>query len=244
MSLTVHDGQIVSHHKIYRDILRPSREDLLPFQEVGVADVLEGLDAGHALMDPAIRPVWTGAKIIGPALTVLTVPGDTLMLHYAVEVCQAGDVIVLASEEPNPSAVWGKMVSVVARARGVAGVIVDGFVRDIAYIRDAQLPVWTRAVSPRGSTRKGPGSLNVPICCGGVRVEPGDLIMADDDGVIVIPQAKRLAALEVGLRRVAREQKMMPQLLEGTSPFTILGLDQAVKGAGLEENPGRWQDEH
>lgn len=227
-------------HRIYRDIARPSVEELRSFDDLGVADVLDGLPPG-SLMDLVLRPIWPGARIIGPALTAVNVPGDTLMLHYAVELCRPGDVLVLVSEGQNPSALWGKMVSVVAQARGAAGVIVDGFVRDTAYIRESAFPVWARAVSPCGSTRKGPGSVNVPVRCGGVWVNPGDWIMADDDGIVVIAPQHRAAALEMGQGRVQREAKIMPRLQQGISPFEILGLDQAVKAAGLEETPGCYQ---
>jgi 4-hydroxy-4-methyl-2-oxoglutarate aldolase len=227
--------------QIYHDIARPSREVLKPFADVGVSDVLEGLEM-DTLLDPAIRPVWDGAQIIGPALTVLNTSGDTLMMHYAVELSQPGDVLVLVSDQPNPSAVWGKMVTVVARARNLAGVIVDGNVRDSAFIREVKFPVWARAYSPRGSTRKGPGSINVPVSCGGVIINPGDLIMADDDGIIVIPQSKMDAALSAAQARLQREKNIMQKLEQGISPYTILGLDAAMKQAGLEEYSGQFID--
>jgi 4-hydroxy-4-methyl-2-oxoglutarate aldolase len=227
----------IAPYRIYRDIPRPSVADLRPFDELGVADVIDGLPAG-SLLDLALRPIWPGARILGPAVTALNVPGDTLMLHYAVEICRPGDVLVLVSEGENPSALWGKMVSVVAQARGAAGAIVDGFVRDTAYIRESAFPVWARAISPRGSTCKGPGSLNVPVVCGGVTIHPGDWILADDDGIVVIPPEQRTAALEFGLRRRQREEAILPHLHQGVSPFEILGLAQAVRAAGLEEHPG------
>lgn len=227
----------IAPYRIYRDIPRPSADDLRLFDGLGVADVIDGLPAG-SLLDLALRPIWPGARILGPAVTALNVPGDTLMLHYAVEICRPGDVLVLASEGENPSALWGKMVSVVAQARGAAGAIVDGYVRDTAYIRESAFPVWARAVSPCGSTRKGPGSLNVPVVCGGVTIHPGDWILADDDGIVVIPTAQRAAALELGRGRMQREEAILPRLQQGVSPFEILGLAQSVTAAGLEEHPG------
>lgn len=229
------------NNRVFRQISRPEPATLMPFQDLGVADVLEGLPP-TALLDTGLRPIWPGAQIIGPALTVLNVSGDTLMLHYAVEICQPGDVLVLTSDEPSPSALWGKMVTVVAQARGVAGVIVDGFVRDTAYIREACFPVWARAISPRGSTRKGPGSVNVPVVCGGATINPGDLIMADDDGIIAIPPALAHTALAAGQGRVARELGIMPRLKEGISPYTLLGMEKGFQASGIEQNEGLFTD--
>lgn len=226
-------------YQIFRDIPRSAPDVLAPFLELGVADVVDALDPG-ALMDLSIRPISPGAQMIGPAVTVLNACGDTLMLHYAVDLCQKGDVLVLVSEGESPSAVWGKMVTVVAQARGVAGVVVDGHARDTTYIRETRFPVWARSISPRGSTRKGPGSVNVPVVCGGTLVNPGDLVMADDDGIIVIPPERLRAALAAGQKRVAREQEIMDQLEEGVSPYRLLGMDEAFKATRMVENPGSY----
>lgn len=155
------------HYQVYADIQRPDPEVLRPFAQVGVSDVLEGLGM-DTLLDPAIRPVWNGAQIIGPAVTALNVSGDTLMMHYALELSKPGDVLVVTCEDENPSATWGKMVTVAAIGRGLAGAVVDGAVRDSAHIREVKFPVWTRSYSPRGSKRKGPGSINVPVICAAV----------------------------------------------------------------------------
>ncbi len=230
-------------YQVYADILRPDPDALKPFALVGVSDVLEGLGL-DTLLDPAIRPVWTGAQIIGPAVTALNVSGDTLMMHYALELSKPGDVLVVTCEDDNPSATWGKMVTVAAMGRGLAGAIVDGAVRDSSHIREVFFPVWTRSYSPRGSKRKGPGSINVPVMCGGVQVNPGDLIMADDDGIIVVPQEKMAAALAAAQARVQREENIMHQLEQGISPFALLGMEDAIKQAGLTARPGRFNDQH
>lgn len=231
------------HHQVYADIQRPDADALKPFAQVGVSDVLEGLDM-DTLLDPAIRPVWNGAQIIGPAVTALNVSGDTLMMHYALELSKPGDVLVVTCEDENPSATWGKMVTVAAIGRGLAGAVVDGAVRDSAHIREVKFPVWTRSYSPRGSKRKGPGSINVPVMCGGVLVNPGDLIMADDDGIIVVPQEKMAAALAAAQARVQREENIMHQLEQGISPFVLLGMENAIIEAGLTARPGCYNDQN
>ena len=230
-------------YQVFADIQRPDADALKAFAQVGVSDVLEGLDM-DTLLDPAIRPVWNGAQIIGPAVTALNVSGDTLMMHYALELSKPGDVLVVTCEDENPSATWGKMVTVAAMGRGLAGAIVDGAVRDSAHIREVKFPVWTRSYSPRGSKRKGPGSINVPVMCGGVLVNPGDLIMADDDGIIVFPQEKLEAALAAAQARVQREEKIMHQLEQGISPFALLGMENAIIQAGLTARPGRYNDQN
>lgn len=228
-------------YQVFADILRPEREALKPFSEVGVADVLEGLGL-DTLLDAGIKPVWHGAQIIGPAVTVLNTPGDTLMMHYALELSQPGDVLVITSEAENSSAVWGKMVTAAARGRGLAGAIVDGNVRDSAHIREVRFPVWTRSYSPSGSRRKGPGSINVPVICGGVTVNPGDLIMADDDGIIVFPQEKIETALKAAQARVQREEGIMSKLEQGITPYSLLGMEEAIEQANLTTQPGRYKD--
>ena len=222
----------IDNHAVYAHIDRPDPKALLPFAEVGVSDVLEALEISH-LLDGAIRPVWNGAQIIGPAVTALNMPGDTLMMHYALELCKPGDVLVVSCAGHNPSATWGKIVTVAGQAKGIAGAIIDGAVRDTTSIREVKFPVWSRSIDPRGSTRKGPGSINVPILCGGVTVNPGDLVMADDDGIIVFPASRMAELLAAAQKRVAREESIMSQLEQGVTPFALLGMQPAVENAGL-----------
>jgi 4-hydroxy-4-methyl-2-oxoglutarate aldolase len=222
---------------IYLDIPRPPRPLVDAFAEIGVADVYEDVGA-EMRIDSAILPLWFSARVVGPALTVLNAPGDTLMLHRALALSQPGDVVVLTSYAPNPSAVWGKLVTTCARARGIAGAIIDGCARDTADIRAAHFPVWTRSISPHGSTRQGPGCINVPVICGGVRVNPGDLILADDDGILVVPADRIALVLEKAKARVAREEEMLSELATGRTPYDVWNLEQAVKEAGIAEIPG------
>jgi 4-hydroxy-4-methyl-2-oxoglutarate aldolase len=233
-----HDQAVISQPGvIYLDIPRPSQTLIDSFAEVGVADVHESLGV-NTLMDAAVRSFWPGARMVGPALTVLNVSGDTLMLHRALALSQAGDVLVVVADSPSTSAMWGALATTAARARGAAGAVVDGNVRDVADIRRGQFPVWARSASPRGSTRKGPGSINVPVLCGGVRVSPGDLIVADDDGVVVVPAEQIEQTLARAKARVAREADILPQLVAGRTPYELWRLEQALKASGVLELPG------
>jgi 4-hydroxy-4-methyl-2-oxoglutarate aldolase len=222
---------------IYLDFPRLSQTLIDSFAEVAVAVVHESLGV-DMLMDGAIRPVWPGAHMVGPALTVLNVSGDTLMLHRAIALSQPDDVLVVVADSPSVNAMWGNLVTTAASARGVAGAIVDGNVRDMADIRRSHFPVWARSASPRGSTRNGPGSINVPVMCGGVRVNPGDLIVADDDGIVVVPIEQSEPTLARAQARVAREADLLPQLMTGHTPYEVWGLEQALRASGVSELPG------
>jgi len=222
---------------VYRNIPRPPADLLARFAPLGTADVADSLPP-EALLDQGLKPLWPGSRMIGPAITALNRPGDTLMLHYAVDACQPGDVLVIASDGPGHCALWGKMVTISAQARGAAGALVDGLARDAAAVRESGFPVWARGLTPRGGTRSGPGTLNQPILCGETPIYPGDVIFADDDGVLVIPRHRLEDVLEAGLRRLAAEEKLLPALRAGASTFALLGLDKAAREAGLEEQPG------
>jgi 4-hydroxy-4-methyl-2-oxoglutarate aldolase len=232
--MTIHNTDRNPNHTIYLDLPRPAKSVIDSIREIGSADMHEGLGM-DTLMDPSIRPVWPGAKAIGPALTVLNAAGDTLMLHRAVELCQPGDILVIVSEAPTRTAMWGSMVTTVSIARQVAGAVVDGNVRDTRDIREKQFPVWSRGISPCGSTRKGPGGINVPVQCGGVWINPGDLILADDDGVVVIPIEEVERASANALARMARELDASPRLKKGVSPYELWNMAQIVKSADIPE---------
>jgi 4-hydroxy-4-methyl-2-oxoglutarate aldolase len=233
MSISM-QNQIELPGVIYHEILRPDPAAAAAFAVMGAADVHEGMSEDR-VMDPEIRPIFSGARIAGPALTVLCAAGDTLMMHRALALSRPGDVIVIATDQPTLSAMWGNLVTTSARARGLAGAIVDGPVRDTASIQTMQFPVWSRCISPRRSTRKGPGCINVPIWCGGVLVQPGDLIVADDDGVVVVPSGQIDDVLVKARMRGQREAEILPKLEKGITPYEALGMEKAVQAAGIPE---------
>jgi 4-hydroxy-4-methyl-2-oxoglutarate aldolase len=208
---------------------RPSEDVVARFGRLGVADVGEAMD-GHNLMQ--LIAVVSGARVAGPATTFLTPPGQNLALQVAVEVARPGDVVV-GSGLGSPTALWGMTVTVAARARGIAGAVVDGCARDIADIRNEQFPVWCASVSARGARKDVFGAVNVATVCAGVLVRPGDVVLADDDGVIVVPLEDAEEILTRAEERRGQEEEMVPRLRSGATPFQLLGLSELLAGKGV-----------
>ncbi len=230
-------NHIIPPGVIYLDFPRPDPAIVEAFRQLGVADIHEGMSE-DTVLGPEIHAILPGAHIAGPALTVLCAAGDTLMMHRALALSRPGDVLVIVTDQPTSSAMWGNLVTTCARARGVAGAVIDGPVRDVNAIHTMQFPVWARSISPRRSTRKGPGCINVPICCSGIEIHPGDLVAADDDGVVVVPASQMLSVLEKARARGRRETDAMPSLAQGVSPYELWNMHQFMVSAGTPEIPG------
>jgi 4-hydroxy-4-methyl-2-oxoglutarate aldolase len=234
-------NQIIPPGIIYLDFPRPDPTLVAAFAGIGVADIHEGMSE-DCVLAPEIHAILPGARMAGPALTVMCAAGDTLMMHRALALSKPGDVLVIVTDRPTLSAMWGNLVTTCAIGRKLAGAVIDGPVRDVSAIHEYKFPVWARTVSPRGSTRKGPGCINVPVYCGGVLVRPGDLVAADDDGVVVVPAGQIALVLEKARARGQRENDLMPGLKQGISPFELLGMQQFLKTAGTPEIPGSAPD--
>lgn len=206
------------------------------FAELGVATVHES--QGRAgLMNPAIRPVTTGSRAAGPAVTCLNQPGDNLMLLAAMDLCQEGDILVAANLAPTDAGMVGEIITSILVARGVAGLVVDAGVRDIRELRRLPLPVWSKAVSAAGTTKGGPGWVNVPVVAGGAPVAPGDMVVADDDGVTVVPREEAPAVLERARARAAREAELLASIASGTVPTLSAGLREQLDRLGVRRIP-------
>jgi 4-hydroxy-4-methyl-2-oxoglutarate aldolase len=201
----------------------PPRADLADAETLGghgVATVHEALGrVGY--LGPTFRPAWPGARIGGTAVTVLCWPGDNLMIHVAVEQCRAGDVLVVATTSPCSDGLFGELFSTALAHRGVRGVILGCGVRDVAELREMGFPAWSTAVSAQGSVKATPGAVNVPIVLGGQLINPGDVIVADDDGVMVVPRSDVPRALTTAQSRVDKEQASRAAFAAGE-----LGLDR------------------
>jgi 4-hydroxy-4-methyl-2-oxoglutarate aldolase len=190
--------------------------------------------SGGGLLDPSLRPIQQGIRIAGSAVTVLCPPDDNLSIHLAVERCVPGDVLVVAVMQPSDAGVLGELLATSLRAHGVIGAVIDAGVRDIAELREMGFPVWSRWVSARGTTKRAGGSVNQSVVCAGQVVEPGDVIVADDDGVICVAAGVAAHVAERAAERVAHEGVLRARLAAGELSADLLGLRGVAERAGLE----------
>ncbi|MEK9759675.1 MAG: 4-carboxy-4-hydroxy-2-oxoadipate aldolase/oxaloacetate decarboxylase [Candidatus Puniceispirillum sp.] len=188
---------------VIQNIKRADSAAVAELGRYGVATIHEAQDR-TGLMAPYMRPIWTGAHISGTAVTVSVPPCDNWMIHVAVEQCQPGDIMVIAPTSFSDAGYFGDLLGASLKANGVTGVVLDGGCRDIAVLKAAGFPVWSKAISAQGTVKETLGDVNVPIVCGGQIVSPGDVIIADDDGVVVVP---RDDAAEIASKSAAREAR-------------------------------------
>jgi 4-hydroxy-4-methyl-2-oxoglutarate aldolase len=225
----------MSEGVVVRNVPRVDGEILAELGSAGVATVHEAGGAG--LLDPGIRPIQDGARVAGSAVTVSCAPGDNIMIHAAVEVIEPGDVLVVATTSPSTHGMFGELLATSVIARGCAGVVVDAGVRDISDLRRLGLPVWSRAVHASGTVKATPGSVNVRIVCGGATVGPGDVVVADDDGVVVVERDRATQVLEAARVRLKREAEVRARLAAGELGVDLYGFRQRLEAMGV-----RWID--
>jgi 4-hydroxy-4-methyl-2-oxoglutarate aldolase len=205
---------------IVTDPPRPALADLDRLAEYGVATVHEALGR-TGLVGPSLHPLQQGARVAGSAVTVLCWPGDNLMIHAAIEQCRAGDILVVTTTSPSLDGSFGELFATQLQHRGVRGLVTTGGVRDAVDLRAMGFPVWSAAVNAQGTVKATPGSVNVPIVVGGVLVRPGDAVIADDDGVMIVPRTEVPAALAAAEARTAKEAAARAAYLGGA-----VSLDQ------------------
>ncbi len=217
---------------VVRDVARADTDAVRALGECGVSTVHESFGRS-GLMKPYMRPVWHRARAAGTAVTVLAQPADNWMLHVAVEQCRPGDILVVAVASDNEDGMFGELLATSLQARGVCGLVIDAGCRDVAALEDMGFPVWSRAISAKGTVKASLGSVNVPVVCAGVAVTPGDAVVADDDGVVVVPAKKVPEVAKRAKARAAAEDAKRRQLAAGVLGLDLYAMRDALAKAGL-----------
>jgi 4-hydroxy-4-methyl-2-oxoglutarate aldolase len=217
---------------VVRNIDRADADVVKRLSALGASTVHEAYGR-VGLMKPYLRPVWAGGEAAGSAVTVLAHPGDNWMIHVAVEQCRPGDILVVGCTSDNTDGMFGDLLATSLKARGVTGLVIDAGCRDVKSLREMGFPVWSKAVSAKGTVKATLGAVNVPVVCAGINVEPGDAVIADDDGVVVVRRKDAAEIAAKGEKRQADEEGKRKLLASGALGLDMYNMREPLAKAGL-----------
>jgi 4-hydroxy-4-methyl-2-oxoglutarate aldolase len=219
--------------RVIRNISRAQAELIQTLGAQGVATIHEA-QGRSGLVKPYMRPIYPSARAAGSAVTVSCHPGDNLMIHAAIEVCEPGDVLVVATTSESTDGMFGELLATSCKAHGIAGLVIDAGVRDVADLTAMDFPVWAKAISAQGTVKASPGSVNVEVVCAGAVVRAGDVIVGDHDGVVVVNREDAAEVARLGAARLEKERRSRERLRAGELGLDFYNLRAKLKELGVE----------
>lgn len=221
------------NHRIVKTVKRAEPEVIRTLGKQGVATVHEA-QGRTGLLYPYMRPIFPAARVASSAVTVSCQPGDNLMIHAAIEICQPGDLLVVATTSESTDGMFGELLATSCQANGIVGLVIDAGVRDVADLIAMNFPVWSKAISAQGTVKATPGSVNIDVVCAGAIVRPGDVVVGDIDGVVVIQRELAAEVAKLGQQRLEKEQQSRERLKAGEFGVDFYGLRAKLTELGVE----------